>query len=76
MVAGNPSLSVGEIADITPQLHRGVGEIVYLRIGRVLGLDREIEGLPQVLRQEMKAISAHDRRAGVGSLEHLVASFF
>ena len=44
-----------------------------LREGRILGLQRQVERLPQILGEESERVGPQDRTTGVGVLEHIVA---
>ena len=56
VVAVDPGLAIGEIGDVAAQLAGRCAERVDLRIRRILGLQRKIEGLPEVLGQEPKGV--------------------
>src|ERR1700722_5018448 len=69
----DPSLMVGEIGGIAAQLAERRAEGMNHRISRVLRLEREIEGLAEVLRQKTKTIRALQRIGGIEILEDTVA---
>ena len=69
----DPRLTVREIRRIPAELARGRAEGVEHRVTRIPGLQREIEGLPEILRQEAKRVGPLQGVGGIVFLEHLVA---
>ena len=68
-----PGLLIGEVGAVAAQLARRTAEDVKHRVARIPGLQRQIEGLAQILGEETKPVDPLRARCRVVILEDLRA---